>query len=304
MSPTKRDFLASEIGELTHILADFPPQHWLERMSLEARLEEAKAELLTLPKEPRRKQAVMTFRGDPVRGTDAISARFAGQASTQINATYSMLAAPNLADFGRVPDSANNRLLITDTAIGSFGFVFELPEEPKQPELLEGGPLTPLAVMEKLTDIMHASAWGDDDRLAEVLNGVPARAVKEVHEFLAFLRKEGAWVSIKCEGAGSFQYESLEQLSKSAERLKQGNVHEQESELTGTFWGIHAQARTFEFKPDGQAGECIRGKLGQEITKPFEFLELWAAKPARVLLSSVQVGTAKPRYTLQDAQAL
>jgi len=301
MIPTQRDFLVSEVGELTQILAGMPPRRWLDRMSLESRLEQAKAELLTLPKEPRRRHAVMTFRGAPVRGTEAIEADFAGQASARVNAAYAMLAAPNLADFGRVPESANNRLLIADTAQGSFGFIFELPPEPEQPELLEGGPPRPIAVMEKLTDIMHASAKGDDDRLAEVLNGVPSRAVKEVHGFIDFLSKEGAWLSIEGEGLASFRYESLDQVKRSAERLKKDNVHEDEADLTGTFWGIHAQARTFEFKPDQDEVDFIRGKLGEEITKPFDFFKLWAAKPARVRLSSVQVGTAKARYTLHEA---
>ncbi len=57
--------IASEINTLTDLLADIPADNLIERMSLMARLDNAKAALDSVPMQPNPKVR-LTFRGKPV----------------------------------------------------------------------------------------------------------------------------------------------------------------------------------------------------------------------------------------------
>ena len=69
--------IASEIKELEGLLAAIPEGNAIERISLESRLESARAVLATLPQQMAPK-ARLTFRGKPVFGSHGIAADFAG----------------------------------------------------------------------------------------------------------------------------------------------------------------------------------------------------------------------------------
>jgi hypothetical protein len=56
--------IASEINTLTDLLADIPADNLIERMSLIARLNNAKAALDSVPMQPNKVR--LTFRGKPV----------------------------------------------------------------------------------------------------------------------------------------------------------------------------------------------------------------------------------------------
>ena len=99
-------------------------------MSLESRLESAKAALATLPYHLATK-ARLTFRGKPVFGSHGIAADFGGKAADAFSDAFAAVAAglkEGLRYMGPIPNRDKNQLLITGTAIGSFGFEFELPE--------------------------------------------------------------------------------------------------------------------------------------------------------------------------------
>ena len=73
----------------------------------------------------------------------------------------------NLQGKGPIPDKQKNQLLITGTAIGSFGFEFELP-------VLEDESLAPgLSSVEKalklVQDLFQQAAEGSDDDIADLL---------------------------------------------------------------------------------------------------------------------------------------
>jgi len=75
--------IASEIRELENLLAVIPEGNVIERMSLESRLESAKAALATLPQQ-RAPKARLTFRGKPVFGSHGIAADFWRQGSRRL----------------------------------------------------------------------------------------------------------------------------------------------------------------------------------------------------------------------------
>ena len=70
----QRLFIASEIRELEGLLAAIPKENVIERTSLEARLENAKNVLDTLPQTGEGPKARLTFRGKPVFESHGISA--------------------------------------------------------------------------------------------------------------------------------------------------------------------------------------------------------------------------------------
>lgn len=121
--------IASEIRELENLLAAISEGNVIERMSLESRLESAKAALAGLPQQFAPK-ARLTFRGKPVFGSHGIAADFGGKAAGAFSDAFAAVAAglsEGLRYMGPIPNRDKNQLLITGTAIGSFGFEFELP---------------------------------------------------------------------------------------------------------------------------------------------------------------------------------
>ncbi len=77
----QRLFIASEIRELEGLLAAIPKENVIERTSLEARLENAKNVLDTLPQTGEGPKARLTFRGKPVFLT-GLDMRLVGRQAT------------------------------------------------------------------------------------------------------------------------------------------------------------------------------------------------------------------------------
>ncbi|MDN4148193.1 hypothetical protein QYE80_24620 [Pseudomonas tohonis] len=100
----------------------------LTRLSLQARLDNISDSLRDPDRgvfEPAR--AVVTYRGAPVRGVHGILAEFGAIATSKFSDAVAAVAASLggvLNDFGPIPNKAQNQILITGTAKGSFGFQF------------------------------------------------------------------------------------------------------------------------------------------------------------------------------------
>jgi hypothetical protein len=94
-----------------------------QRLSLLAELEALEAQALL---QPVRAHVQMTFRGDAVVGSEGIEAGFAGQVARQYPRLVRAMRR-NKAPRSRAvtPRSPEPRLLLTGTARGSFGLVFE-----------------------------------------------------------------------------------------------------------------------------------------------------------------------------------
>jgi hypothetical protein len=294
-------FIASEINELESLLASIPAADVIERMSLEARLSKAKAELATLPQRPVPK-ARLTFRGAPVFGSRAIAVDFGGKAINAFSDAFATIAAASnegLRDMGPIPDRNKNRLLLTGTAIGSFGFEFELPAE--ESSLLPENTTTALETMKKIESLFRLAAEGSDDEIAEIIEEVHPRAVKKIHEFLDLLVQQQAWCALEFADR-SFRYASYDQIKNSCERLKDDNIQEREETYQGEFQGILPASRTFEFKLTNQEG-LLKGKINKAIDDPDVLNREWLYKPATVKFSLMQVGQGQ-RYTLMSLNDL
>ena len=303
-SPERSPYLslAAEIRELEELLAAIPEENVIERMSLQARLQTARELMAELPKAKEAPKARLTFRGKPVVGGHGISADFGAKAAGAFAEAFAVVAAglnESLQSLGPIPNRDRNQLLITGTAIGSFGFEFELPAQPETlfPELEKTE-----EAMNKIESLLRLAAEGSDDDIAEVIEEIHPRAVKKVYEFLDLLVQQQAWCGLQF-GDRSFLYADYEQLKKSSVRLKDENIQETEESHRGELQGVLPGGRVFEFKLLESEG-LIRGKIDLSIEKPDILNREWLHKPITIKLNVMQVGQGRKRYTLMSLDNL
>jgi len=175
MNRQEHTFLLAERTTLQRLLEDTTPDDVLERSGLEARMEEVQEQLAAagpLGREPAR--ARLTFRGRPVIGSYGIFAEFGANATNAFTDAVAKVAAAlsgPLAAKGPVPNRQASQMLITSTAVGSFGF--ELVEH--APEELGSADESAVAQALDLTRKLLESTLGNDDELAEL-----AQAMKDM----------------------------------------------------------------------------------------------------------------------------
>ncbi|AQZ32060.1 MULTISPECIES: hypothetical protein [Pseudomonadaceae] len=295
--------IAGEIDQLQELLSEIPPDSVLERMGLEARLASAQQIIAGIVSEQLVHKARLTFRGRPVVGSHGIAADFAGKAAGAFSDAVAAVAAgigESLRYMGPIPDKSKNQLLITGTAVGSFGFEFELPK-PQDHDLFPE-PSKAEDALEKIQALMRQAAQGTDDEVAELVEEIHPRAVRKVADFLGYLLQQDAWCGLEFKNQ-YFRFQDMAQLKLSATRLQEDNIHETVEEYLGEFQGVLPASRTFEFKLRDQAG-VLKGKVDTAIEDPDLLNREWLHKPARIKLNVIQVGQGRPRFTLLSLDAL
>jgi hypothetical protein len=290
--------LASEVAELELMLSRIPASNALERFGFEQRLKIARAALEQTQAviEPERSQ--LTFRGLPVTGSKGIAAEFGSKAVVAFTEAFTAIIAgmkDRLNYMGPIPDKARHQLMITGTAVGSFGFELQLPN--LQPDFFsESGGAE--EALERLFALLKISAEGTDDEIADVVAEVHPRAVRKVAEFLNYLSQHQAWCGLEFKQK-VFRYRNIEQLRQSRDRLSEGNIHEDVEAFRGELQGVLPKGRSFEFKISGD-DHIIRGRVGIGIEDPDVLNREWLHRPVEVRLNVVQVGQSRPSYTLNE----
>lgn len=295
---SERLYIASEIRELETLLSSIPEGNIIERMSLQSRLDTAREILVTLSQQSPPEKARLTFRGKPVSGSHGIAADFASKAAGAFSDAFVVVVAglsEGLRATGPIPNRDRNQLLITGTAIGSFGFEFELPLL-LQPSLFSDE--SPRNAMVKLQTLLRLTAEGSDDEMAEIIEEIHPRAVRKVYEFLDVLVQQQAWCGLEFADR-FFRYSSHEQLTTSCERLKDDNIQESQEEFRGAFQGVLPAGRIFEFKHSDQDG-LIKGRVDPAIEDPDILNRQWLYKPLTAKFNVMQVGQGRPRFTLMS----
>jgi hypothetical protein len=294
--------LRSEIDEIEKILARLSPANVIKRKAFESRLKSAKKALESMRQTPFAKKAQLTFRGKPVVGSHGIAVEFGGKAAMTFADAFAAVAAgvrDSLKYMGPIPDRAKNQLLITGTAIGSFGFEFELPAEKE--DLLAEESQAEIA-LKKIRDLMQKSAEGTDDEMSEIVDEIHPRAVSKIRDFLNYLAQQQAVCGIEFEGS-FFRYNDTDQLRLSADRLLESNIKEFEEVKFGWFTGILPKDRTFEFT-EADSSTVIKGKISPDFDDPDILLSEYYKKKVQVKFSVVQVGQGRPRYRFNSADAI
>jgi hypothetical protein len=272
-------------------------------MGLESRLQSAHTAISDITEYQLTHKARLTFRGKPVFGSHGIAADFATKAAGAFTDAVAAIAAGLAEDMrymGPIPDKQKNQLLITGTAIGSFGFEFELPQDPR-------GKLFPEAsnaenALDKVQELFRLASEGNDDEISELVAEIHPRAVKKAADFLDYISQQEAWCGLEFKER-SFKFQGIEQLKASAARLREDNIHEKEATYQGELQGVLPASRNFEFKPYEQQ-LIIKGKVGHEIVDADVLNRDFLHKPVSILLHVIQVGQGRPRYTLQSLPTL
>jgi hypothetical protein len=295
MTEQERTFLLAEKSTLERLLEDIPREAVLERPGLEARLGDVQEHLATADppgREPAR--ARLTFRGRPVVGHYGIFAEFGASATSAFTDAVAKVAAGltgPLAPMGPIPNRQESQMLITSTAIGSFGF--ELEEH--RSGQIEFGEVSPVAQALDMTRNLLQSTLGSDDELADSAVGTDPRAVEALRWFLDLLASNEAICVLECSGK-VFRFVDVGQVRHSAQRLGRDNLREELTQLKGEFQGVLPGGRTFEFRL-AEGGDVVRGKVGPAISDP-DLINRHLHELVTIEVLATRVANGRPRYAL------
>lgn len=295
MNNEDRQHLLAERTFLQRLLAKTPATARLTRMSDEARLRKVEAQLAALPADERTPaRARLTFDGVPVIRSHGIFADFGMKAVSSFTEAVASVAASlsaPLAAMGPIPNRDQNQLLITSTAVGSFGF--ELEEYRAEQLALEEA--SPVATALERTQALLQSTLGNDDDLADIASETDPRALDKVRTFLKVLADNSAVCALQYGGSG-VRFTDVGQVSRSLARLAADNLHESEDQLRGEFVGVLPNSRSFEFRLASD-GQIIRGKVSPRVQN-VDVINDHLHSAVQIDVTRTQVGNGRPRYLL------
>ncbi|PYE40938.1 hypothetical protein [Psychrobacter fozii] len=290
--------LLAEKSTLESLIEKTPSYAIVDRISLESRLQSVQENIQRIDTRRLVKTTTFTFRGKPVDRSHGITAEFSGKALDCLNDMIASVVASlnnNLSSCGPIPNKEQNQLLITGTATGSFGFELELPE-PNQDLLAERN-----GTEEAIDDIQKLLSYGidgTDEQISDVIEDIHPRAVRKVYDFLDLMLRSEALFAIEY-NQNLVRIDSKETLDKLISRFSDENINEYEEEYSGEFVGILPHSRNFEFIENSNQ-TLIRGKIDNSFSDPDVINREYLHKYVSVKFCVIQVGQAKPKYTLKD----
>ncbi len=300
MNRLDRQHLLAEQKFLREQLDRLPASARLARMSVASKLHSVKLTLADSPLDEREPAHVrLTFNGRPVISTYGIFAEFGMKAVNSFTDAVATVAASlsmdtALAPMGPIPNREQYQLIITGSALGSFGFELEEYRAGQLP--LEE--VSPVAQALDHTQKLLASTLASDEELADSASETDPRAMDKVRAFLQTLAENEAICTMQYRER-SVRFTDAGQVKASLARLGQDNIKEENSFLEGAFQGVLPKGRTFEFVPAGQTEEVIRGKVGSAIQNP-DALNSHLHQPTRIKVMVTRVANGRPRYLLLE----
>src|ERR1700754_598813 len=228
------------------------------------RIEALESEIADLQGTDERVASVaLFFGGRPVVGSRGVDATFASKAIDSfqrlVSRQFAQLEHGGLGNRGPVPTQDEARMIVTDVARGSVGFVLE--ESPEQGQMVE------TELRQALDQISHAISRlsADSDDWADALEALDERVVSEIKGFFEVLDEAGASVRI-VEGDNDREL-SREAIHRARSRVDLTRVTQEESPWTrGQIVGF--TSKTFEFVTD--TGEKLAGKIASAPARQIE----------------------------------
>ncbi|EMP4176908.1 MULTISPECIES: hypothetical protein [Klebsiella pneumoniae complex] len=202
------------------------------------------------------------FGGNPVFGSKGIDSHFASSILDRfqsiVNKRYAFLENGSLSARGRVRNSNNAKLMITDVARGSFGFVLE--ETPKE-SLLEVD--TELKhVVEDTTNILNKISSPDKEVFEEVFEDLDERTLNDVRAFYDELFNARA--TLKVVDDKTEYILSQDKISAAKNRMERLRISEERVlDVMGRLYIVPFEKR-FELRTEGD-GEPIRGRISKQF---------------------------------------
>jgi hypothetical protein len=253
------DFLRAELAALDRLIAESTGDDDLALIGFEARRDDVANELASAESRDRRiGRAALTFNGDPVVGTRGIDADFAGEALERFQKLVAKKAAvragATLGTRGPIPHAEQSRLLVTGTALGSFGFVLE----ESAPSLI-----APSLLAEALDDSVRLlEAAKDDDAFGDLVAENDPEVVSALAKFVELLSTSGATVSVRTSRATAIMKQREEVLAAAG---RASTVRDEaDLPIDGVLEGLLPTGRRFEFRR-ADTNELIVGKLASDV---------------------------------------
>lgn len=292
-----RQHLLAEQNFLREQLTGLPASARLTRMSTESRLRSIETQLAEMPVNEREiARARLTFNGAPVIGSHGIFADFGMRAVSSFTDAVASVAASltaPLASMGPIPNRDQNQLLITNTAVGSFGFELEEFNGAQLPFEEE----SPVGIALDRTQALLQGTLGNDEDLADIASETDPRALDKIRAFLKVLVDSDAVCALQYRGRG-VRFTDVGQVRSSLERLGADNLRESQQRLQGEFVGALPKSRTIEFKLAGDEN-IIRGKVAASILNVDE-INQHLHQLTFIDVMTTQVGNGRPRYLLMQ----
>jgi hypothetical protein len=293
--------LLGEKSALERMVAETPEDDVLDRASLTARLKTVEAAIAAARPDEREPARVrLTFKGRPVIGSHGIFAEFGMKAVNGFAESVTWMAASltgPLAAMGPIPNREQHQLLITRTALGSFGFELE---EHRTAQLPVDDASAVAQALDR-TQLLLRGTLGTDDELAEAAADTDRRALDKVRAFLQTLVDNEAVCTLEL-GESLVSFRDVGQVRTSLARLSQENLREAQEQLRGELQGVLPKSRAFEFKR-ADTGQVIRGKIAPAITDP-DVLNRVLHRPVDIQVIVTRVGGGRPRYLLLEPPAM
>lgn len=286
------DALRSEAASIEGLLSHTHERDILSRISLNHRLESLRQEIADQEAARGTVAGVaLIFDGDPVTGSSAIDAEFAGKTlqnyqeliSKQVAFSAGMLSAR-----GPVPVEAQEaaRMNIKALVHGSFGFVLE-ETEADQPPMFDSP--VKLAV-EQISDLMVDVTAQNLRSFEKRLEDIDFRVFNTLKKFVSVIYKAGATMRV-AEKDREVRFD-LVSLGRAYERLKETDVSQTEEVVVGELLGLIPIQRRFEFRREDNA-EVIKGRVSQMLSADYiERLEregIMAGRKWRATISTKSV---------------
>lgn len=290
--------LLAERNTLQGFLAD-THTHFIERMSWQSRLDNINRQIESITPDRLSKTATITFRGKPVDRSFGITAEFSGKAIDSLNDMVATVVASlnnKLNYMGAIPDRDQHKLMITGTAVGSFGFEFELPEPD---HTLFADRNTAENALTDIQTLFELALHGSDEEISTIIDAIHPRAVQKVSDFLELIQKYESTFAVEYNNKIT-RIGTNQQLATVIDRLSSDNISERTETYKGEFQGVLPKSRTFEFKEISH--NIIKGKIGINIEDPDIINRDYLYKPLSATFNVVQFGQAKPKYTLSKLE--
>jgi hypothetical protein len=294
--------LLGEQTALQRMIEKTPKENVLDLCGLEERLEEiedllSKAEIDG--REPAR--ALLTFKGSPVVGSHGIYVDFGTKAVDAFTEAVTF-AAVSLTGIlparGPLPNRGQHRLLITNTAVGSFGFELEEHLDAQQAPLAIFAPDERSALdlaIERIQNLLECSVNPDDEILADSAAEWDKRTLEKVHDFIKVLHEGDACCALYFRNR-MFRFEDGNEVLRSLTRLSCDNLHEELQTVRGAFLGVLPISRDFEFRV-ADADRVIKGKIAPAMGD-IGVINEKAHRQTEIQVIVKRVGEGRPRYIL------
>lgn len=205
------------------------------------------------------------FGGKPVLGSKGISAEFAGGALEKfqdlVTRTFAQEEIGQLGKKGPIPQKNNTKLMVTELARGSFGFV--LDEMSEQSEIQE----TALKLMvDEVAHIVEETGSPYEPDFEAMVESLDPRTLIALKEFFYLLDNSEATIRLVDDKRDFLLDKSA--IHRGRVRTEATSIDEIEEVANGELLGLLPEHRKFEFKPVEH--EAIYGTVSKFAAEQYQ----------------------------------